>query len=193
MRPSHEKTPLWQPKRGLDVLISRPPRQAGIPIKPWIQGAGCLWQRTCNYKTSVLRWILCSKKLSKSRLSAQFLSLHKNLTRRAAKQLRTTQPHTSAARALQAESTPQTARALQAESTPKPRAAARKIRYLQADTGLNVLGTSKRKAYSSMRLRTLVGSTLMPGPIVEEIATVLTYLPLALDGLTRIISERSAP
>ena len=83
MRPSHEKTPLWQPKRGLDVLISRPPRQAGIPIKPWIQGAGCLWQRTCNYKTSVLRWILCSKKLSKSRLSAQFLSLHKNLTRRA--------------------------------------------------------------------------------------------------------------
>ncbi len=94
MRPSHEKTPLWQPKRGLDVLISRPPRQAGIPIKPWIQGAGCLWQRTCNYKTSVLRWILCSKKLSKSRLSAQFLSLHKNLTRRAAKQLRTTQPHT---------------------------------------------------------------------------------------------------
>ena len=158
MRPSHEKTPLWQPKRGLDVLISRPPRQAGIPIKPWIQGAGCLWQRTCNYKTSVLRWILCSKKLSKSRLSAQFLSLHKNLTRRAAKQLRTTQPHTSAARALQAESTPQTARALQAESTPqtaralqaestpKPRAASRKIRYLQVDTGLNVLGTSKRKA-----------------------------------------------
>lgn len=94
MRPSHEKTPLWQPKRGLDVLISRPPRQAGIPIKPWIQGAGCLWQRTCNYKTSVLRWILCSKKLSKSRLSAQFLSLHKNLTRRAAKQLRATQPYT---------------------------------------------------------------------------------------------------
>lgn len=181
MRPSHEKTPLWQPKRGLDVLISRPPRQAGIPIKPWIQGAGCLWQRTCNYKTSVLRWILCSKKLSKSRLSAQFLSLHKNLTRRAAKQLRTTQPHTSAVRVPQA------------ESTPKPRAAARKIRHLQADTGLNVLGTSKRKAYSSMRLRTLVGSTLMPGPIVEEIATVLTYLPLALDGLTRIISERSAP
>lgn len=158
MRPSHEKTPLWQPKRGLDVLISRPPRQAGIPIKPWIQGAGCLWQRTCNYKTSVLRWILCSKKLSKSRLRAQFLSLHKNLTRRAAKQLRTTQPHTSAARVPQAESTPQTARIPQAESTPTPHAcrkpslrlhrmhAARKIRYLQADTGLNVLGTSKRKA-----------------------------------------------
>lgn len=100
MRPSHEKTPLWQPKRGLDVLISRPPRQAGIPIKPWIQGAGCLWQRTCNYKTSVLRWILCSKKLSKSRLSAQFLSLHKNLTRRAVELLssyaqlsHTHQPH----------------------------------------------------------------------------------------------------
>ena len=93
MRPSHEKTQLWQPKRGLDVLISRPPRQAGIPIKPWIQGAGCLWQRTCNYKTSVLRWILCSKNQRESRLSAQFLSLHKNLTRRAAKQLRTTQPH----------------------------------------------------------------------------------------------------
>lgn len=88
MRPSHEKTPLWQPKRGLDVLISRPPRQAGIPIKPWIQGAGCLWQRTCNYKTSVLRWILCSKNQRESRLSAQFLSLHKNLTRRTAVQLR---------------------------------------------------------------------------------------------------------
>ena len=106
MRPSHEKTPLWQPKRGLDVLISRPPRQAGIPIKPWIQGAGCLWQRTCNYKTSVLRWLLCIKNQRESRLSAQFLSFHKNLTRRAAKQLRTTQPHTSAARMPQAESTP---------------------------------------------------------------------------------------
>lgn len=153
MRPSHEKTPLWQPKRGLDVLISRPPRQAGIPIKPWIQGAGCLWQRTCNYKTSVLRWILCSKKLSKSRLSAQFLSLHKNLTRRAAKQLRTTQPRTSAARVPQAAAPTQPYTCRKPSPRLKPHAcrkpsprAARKIRYLQADTGLNVLGTSKRKA-----------------------------------------------
>lgn len=151
MRPSHEKTPLWQPKRGLDVLISRPPRQAGIPIKPWIQGAGCLWQRTCNYKTSVLRWILCSKKLSKSRLSAQFLSLHKNLTRKAAKQLRTTQPHTHQPHACRKQNPRLKPHA---HCKPRPRRvraasrarAARKIRYLQADTGLSVLGTSKRKA-----------------------------------------------
>ena len=150
MRPSHEKTPLWQPKRGLDVLISRPPRQAGIPIKPWIQGAGCLWQRTCNYKTSVLRWILCSKKLSKSRLSAQFLSLHKNLTRRAVELLHTAHPHASS-RMQAAGRVPSAHRKpCAACCKPSPRLhrvhAARKIRYLQADTGLNVLGTSKRKA-----------------------------------------------
>ena len=161
MRPSHEKTPLWQPKRGLDVLISRPPRQAGIPIKPWIQGAGCLWQRTCNYKTSVLRWILCSKNQRESRLSAQFLSLHKNLTRRAVELLRTRlKPHASrrpcAERAPQAASTPRARRKQSPRLKPhahckqSPRLhhmhASRKIRYLQADTGLNVQGTSKRKA-----------------------------------------------
>lgn len=154
MRPSHEKTPLWQPKWGLDVLISRPPRQAGIPIKPWIQGAGCLWQRTCNYKTSVLRWILCSKKLSKSRLSAQFLSLHKNLTRRAVELLRATQlhAHCKPSPRLKPHACRKPSQRLKPHACRKqsPRLhrthAARKIRYLQADTGLNVLGTSKRKA-----------------------------------------------
>ncbi len=61
VRPSR-KTPLWQPKRGLDVLISRHPRQAGIPIKPWIRAPAVA--ANVQHKTSVLRWILCSKKLS---------------------------------------------------------------------------------------------------------------------------------
>ena len=160
MRPSHEKTPLWQPKRGLDVLISRPPRQAGIPIKPWIQGAGCLWQRTCNYKTSVLRWILCSKNQRESRLSAQFLSLHKNLTRRTTvlRRTRHKQRTRRKPREPHAASTPRAARtACRVHAASRMRAGshvrtasrarvARKIRYLQADTGLNVLGTSKRLA-----------------------------------------------
>ena len=151
MRPSHEKTPLWQPKRGLDVLISRPPRQAGIPIKPWIQGAGCLWQRTCNYKTSVLRWILCSKNQRESRLSAQFLSLHKNLTRRTVELLRTTQPHPRCGPSprlnrVQAVCRVRAPQAACSARTPSRTRIARKIRYLQADTGLSVLGTSKRKA-----------------------------------------------
>ena len=43
--------------------------------------------------------------------------------------------------------------------------------------------------YSASRFLTMVGSTLMPGPIVVETATDLMYLPFAVAGLTRTISE----
>ena len=49
------------------------------------------------------------------------------------------------------------------------------------------------KNYSSIRLRVLEESTLMPGPIVVEMTTDLTYLPLALEGFTRRSSLMSAP
>lgn len=40
------KSPTWRSQMGPQDAISRPPRQAGLPIKP--VGTGCLWQRTCN-------------------------------------------------------------------------------------------------------------------------------------------------
>ena len=46
-------------------------------------------------------------------------------------------------------------------------------------------------AASSARSRTLVGSTLIPGPIVDAIVMVLMYLPLADEGLARMISLRT--
>ena len=44
-----------------------------------------------------------------------------------------------------------------------------------------------------VKLRVTLGSILMPGPIVLETTMDLTYLPLAVDGLTRRISVKSAP
>ncbi len=38
----------------------------------------------------------------------------------------------------------------------------------------------------------MAGSTLTPGPMVEEKATLLTYLPLAEEGLTRMSSVMRA-
>ena len=47
MQPCQQKAPPGTAKRDQDWSISRPPRQAGLPIKPC--GTGCLCQRTCIY------------------------------------------------------------------------------------------------------------------------------------------------
>ena len=54
------------------------------------------------------------------------------------------------------------------------------------------VGRDCYSATSSSRLRVLVGSTLMPGPIVVAMVIDLMYLPLADDGLARRISSSTA-
>ena len=44
------------------------------------------------------------------------------------------------------------------------------------------------KSYSARKSRWTAGSTLTPGPMVEDTEMDLTYLPLAEEGLTRRIS-----
>ena len=48
-------------------------------------------------------------------------------------------------------------------------------------------------AASSRRLRVRFGSTGMPGPVVVETVTFLTYRPFAEDGFARRISSSAAP
>ena len=43
-------------------------------------------------------------------------------------------------------------------------------------------------SYSARKSRWIAGSTLTPGPMVEDTEMDLTYLPLAEEGLTRRIS-----
>src|SRR6266699_991661 len=54
-------------------------------------------------------------------------------------------------------------------------------------------GQAVASARSSAKLRVLLGSTGMPGPIVVVKVTFLRYLPLAAAGLSRITSSRAAP
>ena len=58
--------------------------------------------------------------------------------------------------------------------------------------GRGAPGAGRQGAYSSMRLRVRVESTLMPGPIVVEMTMDFTYLPLAVEGFTRRSSLYSA-
>ena len=54
------------------------------------------------------------------------------------------------------------------------------------------LGQAVASARSSVRLRVLLGSTGMPGPIVVVKVTFFTYRPLAAAGLSLITSSRAA-
>jgi len=55
--------------------------------------------------------------------------------------------------------------------------------------GQTAAGCSSNSAVSPL---VRLGSTWMPGPIVEVIATFLTYLPLAAAGLSRMTSSMAA-
>ena len=54
-------------------------------------------------------------------------------------------------------------------------------------------GQAEASAVSSVKLRVLLGSTGIPGPIVVVKVTFLTYRPLAAAGLSLITSSRAAP
>ena len=54
------------------------------------------------------------------------------------------------------------------------------------------LGQAVASARSSARLRVLLGSTGMPGPIVVVKVTFFRYRPLAAAGLSLITSSRAA-
>jgi hypothetical protein len=53
-------------------------------------------------------------------------------------------------------------------------------------------GQAVASASSSVKLRVLLGSTGMPGPIVVVKVTFFTYRPLAAAGLSLITSSRAA-
>src|SRR5215475_8321276 len=72
----------------------------------------------------------------------------------------------------------------------RPRCARTQARRLVVQAGR--LGQAVASARSSVRLRVLLGSTGMPGPIVVVKVTFFRYRPLAAAGLSLITSSRAA-
>ena len=71
----------------------------------------------------------------------------------------------------------------------------KKARPLEA-TGLSASDEASgdtAPGHAPMKLRVTDGSTLMPGPMLDVMVMLFTYLPLAAAGLTRSSSVYNAP